>query len=59
LGSDLTSGFWQAVAASFWMVATLAGHDGPLRDAMTTTMISSAAPIAVIVSLRPRNRLGE
>src|SRR5215510_4635282 len=57
LGSDRTSGFWQAAAICRSTVATLAGHDGPGRERATTMMVSTAVTTAIATAksttLRP------
>src|SRR5579875_15509 len=46
-GSDATLGFWHAVAISLFTTATLAGHEGPGRNASSRPPISMAAAAPV------------
>ena len=54
-GSDLTSGFWQAIPACRSTVATLAGHEAPpVTSTVTPTVASTAAMAMPATAMRVR-----
>ena len=59
-GSDVTSGFWQAVVISACMVGTLAGHDAPPVSSTVTspTVSASTAALSAAMTLRRRKKPG-